>query len=151
MWITYCDPLPRDPLPRDPLPRDSQRSVCSGPHEARSELHIQTMRNSLLSEQIDIVIGYGFGWLTLNIIEFATKDMHRLLPGRNFGLPLNRDLPASLQNTPSDCVATRNVNSHPPLRSDAVNLTVKFQDHETAQVVRRLAHQSSPLDKGDSR
>ena len=66
------------------------------------------------SEQIGIVIGFGFGWLTLNNIEFATKDTRRLLPGRIFGLPLNRESPTSVRTSPLDCLSRQNVNSHHP-------------------------------------
>ena len=101
MWITYRDPLWSDPLHRDPLwgdplwvdPlwSDPLRSICCVPHDTRGEGNRQAMRNSRPSEQIGIVIGFGFGWLTFNRIEFAMTDTRQLLPGRNFGPQLNTE------------------------------------------------------------
>ena len=107
------DLLPSDPLLSDPPPSDPLRSVCCRPHEARSKLRRQVIINNQTSANLGIVIGFGFGWLTLNRIEFAAKDTRRLLSGRKLGLPLNRESPASIKTSPLDCGARRNVNTQP--------------------------------------
>ena len=124
-WITkvlcdpvLCDPVLCDPVWGDPVWGDPLWIICCGPHEVRDELHRQVTGNSRPNRQIGIVIGFGFGWLTLNRIEFATKDTRRLLPGRIFGLPLDRESPTSQRTSPLDCLARRKVNFHPPINCD---------------------------------
>ena len=64
-------------------------SVCPiigcGTRNSRSKIHRQAILNSCIIEELGILLGFVFGWLTLNIIKFATIDTRRLLWGRIFG------------------------------------------------------------------
>ena len=122
----WCGPHTTINLPERSTTRAIRySSIRCGPHDARSGIHRQAIRNIWPSKQIDIVIDFGFGWLTLNRIAFAAKETRQLLPASILGLPSNRERPASLQTSLLDCVARRNVNLPP--NCDRTQMTLRFR------------------------
>ena len=122
------DPLrERSTMERFPYQSIRYPCICCKSHDARSKLHRQAIRNSWPTEQIGIVVGLDLiDWLTLNRIEFATKDTRRLLPGRIFGLPSSWEWPASIQTASLKCVS-RQPSTPPPKNCGRTQWTLRFK------------------------
>ena len=128
-------------------------SVCHpiigcGPRNSKSKLHRSGILDSCFIEELGILLSFGFGWLTINILEFATNDTRRLLPGRILVLVEQRVANVyTYKKSPLDCVARRNVTSPPQTairRSNPYRLKSRSQEGSRCD---RLAHQASPLEK----
>ena len=128
-------------------------NICCRPHDVRNKLQRQAIRNSTKQWDIKlivIVIGVFVG-LTSNRIEFETKNTYHHLPGRRFCLPLNGEWSASIQTSNLLSLTRRNIICQPldtAIRRRKPNGS--DQDHETAQMARRLKNHASPLDTVDS-
>ena len=97
-----------------------------------------------LAYRVGIVIVLVFGWLTLNRVQFASKDIRVvLLPGRIFGLLTSENFDTKNWKITPGAIWPGVQGLSTSLNCDQTQATllVEVQDRETAQVVIRLATQ----------
>ena len=97
----------------------------------------------ILAYEVDIVIVLIFGWLTLNRVQFESKHIRVVLPGRIFGLSTSKNFDITDRKiTPGDIwPGVQGLSKLINCDRTQATLLVEVKDSETAQVVRRIATQ----------